>query len=189
MGNREALVAGAKQCLRQKGYARTTARDIAQAAGVSLAAIGYHFGTKEALLNQALFDAVGEWGEELERSLGTPDPDASMLERFESAWATVIDKLAEDRTFWASNMEMLVQSEHVPEVRRFFSEALQLAYPALAELFLGIDPEADEKRARTLGRFCHAMLVGVIVQWLVDPERPASAPDLTEAIRTIAGSD
>ncbi|MGH4006514.1 MAG: TetR family transcriptional regulator, partial [Pseudonocardiaceae bacterium] len=44
MGNREDLLAGAKRCLYEKGYGRTTARDIAAAAGgVSLAAIGYHF--------------------------------------------------------------------------------------------------------------------------------------------------
>ena len=43
MGNREALLLGAKCCLLEKGLARTTARDIGGAAGVSLAAIGYHF--------------------------------------------------------------------------------------------------------------------------------------------------
>ncbi len=185
MGNREDLLAGAKQCLNQKGYARTTARDIAQAAGVSLAAIGYHFGSKEALLNQALFEAVGEWGEELERSLGSTDAEAPMLERFESTWERVLEKLAEDRTFWAANFEMLAQSEHVPEIRTFFSGALKFAHPGLAELFLGIDPNADEKRTRMLGQFCHALLVGVIVQWLIDPERAPSAHDLTQAARTV----
>ena len=34
MGNREDLLAGAKKCLYEKGYARTTARDIASAADV-----------------------------------------------------------------------------------------------------------------------------------------------------------
>ena len=53
MGNREDLLAGAKRCLYEKGYASTTARDIATASGTSLAAIGYHFGSKEALMNQA----------------------------------------------------------------------------------------------------------------------------------------
>ena len=68
MGNREALLAGARQCLYERGYARTTAH-IAAAAGVSLAAIGYHFGSKEALLNAAMMNATGEWAEQLERVL------------------------------------------------------------------------------------------------------------------------
>ena len=33
MGNREDLLAGAKKCLYEKGYARTTARDIAPRPG------------------------------------------------------------------------------------------------------------------------------------------------------------
>lgn len=43
MSNRDALLAAARKCLLEKGYNRTTARDIASAGGVSLAAIGYHF--------------------------------------------------------------------------------------------------------------------------------------------------
>ena len=83
MGNREALLAGAKRCLIEKGYARTTARDIAAASGVSLAAIGYHFGSKEALMNQAIYEFVGEWGEEVQRALRTEEAqDAKPLKRF-----------------------------------------------------------------------------------------------------------
>ena len=59
MGNREALIEGAKTCLMEKGYNRTTARDIATAAGVSLAAIGYHFGSKDDLMNEAMPLKVG----------------------------------------------------------------------------------------------------------------------------------
>ena len=62
MGNREALIEGAKTCLMEKGYTRTTARDIATAAGVSLAAIGYHFGSKDDLLNEAMRQALDRVG-------------------------------------------------------------------------------------------------------------------------------
>lgn len=49
MGHREDLLEGAKRCLLEKGYARTTARDIGAASGTNLASIGYHYGSKEAL--------------------------------------------------------------------------------------------------------------------------------------------
>src|SRR5215472_17197961 len=52
-GNREDLLAGALECLKTKGWTRTTVRDIAAAAGVNHAAIGYHFGSREALLIEA----------------------------------------------------------------------------------------------------------------------------------------
>ena len=78
MGNREALVEGAKACLLEKGYSRTTARDIATAAGVSLAAIGYHFGSKETLLNEALRELlINEWATEIAGPTGRDSSGAS----------------------------------------------------------------------------------------------------------------
>ena len=70
MGNREALLEGAKRCLLEKGYSRTTARDIAEAAGVSLAAIGYHYGSKESLLEQAFMVAMEEWFDDEKQESG-----------------------------------------------------------------------------------------------------------------------
>ena len=58
MGNREELLRGAKQSLVENGWGRSTVRAIADAAGVSHAAIGYHFGSREALLTQALETAM-----------------------------------------------------------------------------------------------------------------------------------
>ncbi len=66
MGNREDLIEGARRCIIEKGYARTTARDIAGAAGVSLAAIGYHFGSKEALMAEALLSTGIQIGDSLD---------------------------------------------------------------------------------------------------------------------------
>ena len=68
------------RCLYEKGYARTTARDIASAAGVSLAAIGYRYGTKDDLLNAALYRALDEWSEDLRTALAAR-PDATPAER------------------------------------------------------------------------------------------------------------
>ncbi|MGH3839469.1 MAG: TetR family transcriptional regulator, partial [Pseudonocardiaceae bacterium] len=41
MGHREALLDGARRCLLERGYARTTARDLVAASGTNLASIGY----------------------------------------------------------------------------------------------------------------------------------------------------
>lgn len=74
MGHREDLLEGAKRCLLEKGYARTTARDIVAASGTNLASIGYHYGSKEALLNLAFLKVTEEWGELL-----TKQPDEAGL--------------------------------------------------------------------------------------------------------------
>lgn len=63
MGHREDLLAGARRCLEERGYARTTARDLVAASGTNLASIGYHFGSKEALLNEAIAASFEEWAQ------------------------------------------------------------------------------------------------------------------------------
>src|SRR3954454_7693733 len=63
--HRDALLKAAKELLRDQGYARITARDLVAASGTNLASIGYHFGSKEALLNEAIAASFTEWNERL----------------------------------------------------------------------------------------------------------------------------
>ncbi len=188
VGNREALIAGAKRCLIEKGYARTTARDIAAASGVSLAAIGYHFGSKDALMNQAIYEFVGEWGEEVERALTVEGAlDAEPLKRFESIMGRTIESLrGPARGMWAAQLELLSPMEHNEELRTFLAYVQSVAAGGLAELFNGIDPAQDPEAARTAGSVLHALFIGIIVKWFMDPKQALSAPELTEGLRIIA---
>lgn len=186
MGNREALLAGARQCLYERGYARTTARDIAAAAGVSLAAIGYHFGSKEALLNAAMMNATGEWAEQLERVLEAEvAADASPLDRFEAVWTRVIDSLASYRPLWAAQFEIMAQADAAPEIRAFLGDAIERGRLGLAALLQHLDPVADEDNARAVGGLYHAILSGLLVQWLTDPDRAPTGHELAKGMRLI----
>jgi AcrR family transcriptional regulator len=186
MGNREDLLAAAKRLLYEKGYARTTARDLAAASGVSLAAIGYHFGSKDALLNAARIEALGEWAEELGRTLAAgADPKASPMQRFEAIWTKVVESFATHRPLWAASFEMLAQLDQAPEVRAAVAEAQERARLGLAALFHHIDPTLDEQKAWVVGSFYLALLSGVMAQWLIDPEHAPSGHDLAQALRTI----
>ena len=186
MGNREDLLAAAKRLLYEKGYARTTARDLAAASGVSLAAIGYHFGSKDALLNAARIEALGEWAEELGRTLAAgADPKASPMQRFEAIWNKVVESFATHRPLWAASFEMLAQLDQAPEVRAAVAEAQERARLGLAALFHHIDPTLDEQKAWVVGSFYLALLSGVMAQWLIDPEHAPSGHDLAQALRTI----
>lgn len=187
MGNREDLLSAAKRCLYEKGYARTTARDITTASGTSLASIGYHFGSKEALLNTALVEATNDWGEELERALtaGT-GPDRDPVEQFEAVWTRVVESLAAHRPLWAAQFEIFAQIDRVPQLREFLADAMQQGRMGLAALLHDVDPAAEPETARAVGGFYHALLSGVLVQWLTDPERAPSGHDLAQGLRTIA---
>ena len=188
MGNREALLAGAKRCLIEKGYARTTARDIAAASGVSLAAIGYHFGSKDALMNQAIYEFVGEWGDEVERALSAEGAlDAEPLQRFESIMERTIASFGGPaRGMWAAQLELMDPMQQNQELRTFLARVQRDAASGLAELFLGIDAAQDPEAARTAGSVLHALFIGIIVKWFMDPQQALSAPELTEGLRIIA---
>ena len=81
MGNREDLLAGALACLKTKGWTRTTVRDIAAAAGVNHAAIGYHFGSREALLIEAFTQAMDAWGAQTEAAVRAAEASVENIER------------------------------------------------------------------------------------------------------------
>ena len=136
MGNREALLLAAKKCLLEKGYNRTTARDIASEAGVSLAAIGYHFSSKDALLTEALVLAFGEWDQELQRALQTGvSSDVSPAQRFEATWAKLIATFETHRPLWIANFEIFTQMVSQPETRLFLAVISRLHAPGLRQCF------------------------------------------------------
>ena len=125
MGNRDALLLAAKSCLLEKGYLRTTARDIASSAGVSLAAIGYHFSSKEALLTEALLLAFDNWDREFRQALEAHvHPKATPAERFECTWAKLMETFVTHRSLWVANFELFSQLEHRPEIRRILVNKL-----------------------------------------------------------------
>jgi AcrR family transcriptional regulator len=175
----------AKRCLREKGYARTTVRDIASAAGVSMAAIGYHYGSKEALMNAALGELTREWGEQVGRALqAAVDPGAGPIEWFEAIWTGAIDSFADSRPLWSATFELLGQMDHVPQAREQLAAWLKEARPGLAGIFQGIDQ--DDRDAVVIGSFYQALLTGVMAQYLIDPDNAPSGRDLVYALRSIA---
>jgi AcrR family transcriptional regulator len=181
MGNREDLLVGAMQCLYEKGYARTTARDIASAAGVSLAAIGYHYGTKDDLLNAALYQALAEWGDDVGKAMAAATrPDATPAERFEETWTQVLRSFAANQRLWAVQFELMGFLDQKPELRAAFAEANHQAREGLSELF-GVPGE-------TAGAVFQALIAGLATQWLIDPDSALSGHDLRTAIQAIAGA-
>src|SRR3954466_13997211 len=98
MGHREDLLEGAKRCLLEKGFLRTTARDIVKESGTNLAASGYHYGSKDELVVQAFaprveaarhrFDPGGAGEGALATAPGS-------LERFQEVSAPIVTSLRE----------------------------------------------------------------------------------------------
>jgi AcrR family transcriptional regulator len=161
------------------------------ASGTNLASIGYHFGSKEALLNAAMIEAIDEWGEELERALITDTDVGSMdpIERFESIWTRVIESFEMHRPLWVASFEAFVQAQHSPDLREHLAAGHEEARFGLAALFQRIDERmVDERAGRTVGSFYLALMSGLMTQWLLDPQRAPSGRAMAEALRTIVAS-
>jgi AcrR family transcriptional regulator len=189
MGNREDLLAGALECLKEKGWARTTVRDIAAAAGVNHAAIGYHFGSREALLTAAFVQAMEEWGGEVEAAvMAGLDPNASPRESYEAFWRSAIASYGAHRRLWLASVEAAVEAEHNPRVRELMVAALREGRSGLAAGLVGV-PEADlgEKDLRTVGSLQLALMSGVLIQWILDPDNAPTAENLTDALLALSG--
>ena len=189
MGNREDLLAGAKRCLLTKGYAATTARDIAAASGVSLAAIGYHFGSKDALMNQAVFDSIGEWGEGLQGAIAAAGPTERErpLAHFEAVMRETLRSFGgPDSGLWRAQLELLSLAQTNADLRAFLASVQEIAGTGLAELLLGIDPAADPEAARSAGVVLHAMFIGLIAKYFLDPDQAPTARQLADGLRVVA---
>ena len=159
--------------------------------GTNLASIGYHFGSKEALLNAAMIEAIDEWGEELKGALITDADVGSMdpIERFESIWTRVIESFEAHRPLWVATFEAFMQAQHSPELREQLAAGHEEARFGLAALFQGTDESmVDERVAQTVGSFYVALMSGLITQWLLDAQRAPSGGAMAEALRTIVAS-
>ncbi|MGW0884020.1 TetR/AcrR family transcriptional regulator [Streptomyces sp. NPDC002671] len=185
MGHREDLLEGAKRCLLEKGFARTTARDIVKASGTNLASIGYHYGSKDALLAQAYVALV----ENTSDASDAPDDVAVMgapgsLERFRWVWSNIVDTMREPGSIWRLSME--VMTIDMPEVREHLSRAQREGGRGLVAIIQGMpEDQVSDQVADTLGRFYLTLMTGLIAQWTFDPKTAPDGDALTEGLRQI----
>ncbi len=188
--NRAALLKGARQCLEQIGYARTTARDIASAAGVSLGAIGYHFGSKEELLTEAIADSVRDWIDRF-GLLTVQIDDQGVDAVVRQAIVEFFQQMEGSRPLLVAFMEALVQAEHssrlreqlAEQYRQFRASALGMLNTTLGPILTdaGLDPIIVSSLLLALGD-------GLIIQFLVDPEAAPGAAEILSIYETLTGS-
>ncbi|MGW3208601.1 TetR/AcrR family transcriptional regulator [Streptomyces sp. NPDC001135] len=187
MGHREDLLEGAKRCLLEKGFLRTTARDVVKESGTNLASIGYHYGSKDALLVQAYISLIEGVGERFDPGLGgTVTQPPGSLERFQEVWTSIIRTVPESRAIWLLSFELMFQDERLEEVRKLLAEAQKEGRAGLTAMFSGV-PEADidPEAVETEGRLYQTLLNGLMVQWLFDPDSATTAEQLTQGLRRV----
>src|SRR5690606_9879232 len=167
MGNREDLLAGARQVIIERGVAKATAREIAAAAGVSLAAIGYHFGSKEQLLTEALNDALGSaigdgMGALIRDGAGTPP-----LEAFARVWNGMPEIVGDNRAAMVASVENLVRVVRDPDAQQQMGAAVSHACADLADDLAAAHPQLSEEQALALGELSFVLAQGYAIHSLI----------------------
>lgn len=182
--HRERLLDGAIECLRTTGYSRTTARDIAAASDASLASIGYHFGSKEALLNEAIIRTCEQLATRLgEAALAASD--ASPLEQLAASWLATLSSFDEMRPVLVGFVEAVGQSAWSEELREQMAahyRHVRLTITEIVSSSLGPSVEAAGADPKVVASYLIAVSDGLMLQWLLDPEETPTGEELVATL-------
>lgn len=188
MGQKDALLTGAKRCLVEKGYGQTTARDIAEASGAHLGSIGYHYGSKDRLMNLAVLELSSDWGDTIARLVREANGE-SLLDRLAASLAAIRATLPDTRDLQSASIQALAQAQFDDELRAQFADGATEARHEIAALLVGKkgddQQEPDAAEAGT-GSLVYALIIGLVAQFLIDPESIPEAEQMTAALRLLA---
>ncbi len=171
-GTRERLLLATRQSIRDLGLPATTARQIVGRAGANLAAIPYHFGSKDALVTEALVAEARELIGPVFELLGS---DRAPTERATAAVVLLNELFETNRGQVPVYLAALAATPHTPgvsdELAVLWREVRgRLAADVAAQRDAGllaawVDPEA-------MAALILALVNGVVVAAAVDPEGP-----------------
>lgn len=162
--NRANLIEGTIRCLERLPPERVTARAIAEEAGANLASIGYHFGSKDDLVTEAVTVGLDRWLTEIDDRLGeltSKDP----AERYRRAGEIIEGSRGEHAGLARNFLSALAKAQHDDRVRDLLAAGFARTRPRIAALLgLGTD-QAGEDAAGLV----HSLFTGLLFQTLLDP--------------------
>jgi AcrR family transcriptional regulator len=189
-GHREALLDAAQQLILEKGFSATTARDLVAASGTNLGSIGYHFGSREALLSAALEDLFNEWTELLVAAAFSEE-DVPPQERLTASWKATLSSLDEHSAIIRAFVEALAYAERSPEFRELMREHYRRVQATVADVVeAAMGPAAVERGAdpMTIALFVIAIFDGLAVQHRMSPDDTPTGDQLVGALAAAAAS-
>jgi len=184
ISHREQLLQGAIECLRTKGYARTTARDIAAASDANLASIGYHFGSKEALLNEAIIRTCEQWTDRLGDAAFAGEHE-SPLEQTAASWIAMLNSFEQLRPVLVGLIEAVGQSAWSEDLRRDLAAHYRTSRKQVAAMVrksLGEDVDEAGIEPNVVASFLIAVCDGLVLQWLLDPDETPRGEELISSL-------
>ena len=173
-GTRTRLLDGAVECLRRKGYAETTARDVAEAAGANLRSIGYHFGSTKALLLAAISLNFRNWLQPLIDASG--EGARSPEERLRAGMERFVEELAGNGPVLRAWLEAVALAGHEEALRSTLAKNQREFRHRLEQSLRGGEAPRPVESAAAIVTICD----GIIIRFLLHGEvaRPREVAQL-----------
>ncbi|HEY9308977.1 MAG TPA: TetR family transcriptional regulator [Microbacterium sp.] len=186
MGNREDLLAGARQVIMERGVAKATARDIAAAAGVSLAAIGYHFGSKDELISAALTESLGSGIGDAMEAIVEETASLPLLTGFAALFDRMPEIFAANREALLASLENSVRMTRGDGPSQTLTDATDQAHLGIVEVLRAARPDIGEADLSAIAKLDFALVQSLGLMWLVSPESLPTGEELARAVAALA---
>ncbi|XHS79531.1 TetR/AcrR family transcriptional regulator [Burkholderiaceae bacterium UC74_6] len=161
----QALQEAFVRVLLERGYAKTTIREVAAVAGVGVGTFYEYFGNMRALAAKCISETVRSCAVRA-REAGAACAGRPRAELASAVMRSMLDTVCADEARWAALL-LLERNVSTPAAyRRHYEQWVQLWADALGA---ACDPPAAPSEA---GRMVHAISYGVLCQWLLTRELP-----------------
>jgi AcrR family transcriptional regulator len=160
--NRNALIEGTLRCFASLPISEITAREIADRAEANLASIGYHFGSKDALIAHAMAEGFKRWLAELTAELaGLPESNAAS--RLFNATQILQEGARRHRGLISAFLSAIAAAPHDHQLRQILGDEYSNSRQEVASLLeLGDDDDGHNAAALVLAAFD-----GLLIQALI----------------------
>ncbi len=151
-GTKEALLLAAGELFAERGLAGTSVRAIARKAGANLAAVNYHFGSKENLYTEALRYVIRGHQREPLRNLVPDDATGLSRQELSNVLADIIrtrfaDLMFSGRPAWRTVLAFRAIQSSSPALAALIDEDLGPDSRALCRFFRQFMPAVTEQEA------------------------------------------
>ena len=185
-GHRERLLEGALACLQERGFARTTTRDIVAASGTNLGSIVYHYGTKERLLQEAMSEGFRRWTERVSEAA---DATADPFEQMRTALGQARSAFDEQSGLYTAFLEAAAETCRSDDLREHVAEGYERTRQRVVQSLRHTMPATSDADLRTLASVMVAIVDGLMLQWLVDRDAVPPGEEVAEVfLRALAGA-
>jgi AcrR family transcriptional regulator len=168
--------------MRQSGRGDITARDLVAASNTNLGSISYHFGSKDALLDEAAKLVFEEWAKTVAHTIGA-DPDVPPAKRLARALEMILDDFDAMRPYFLGFIQIVAGSERSPETREqlivHYRKQRDTVTTTVTEL---IGEHIDPQDARHIASLLMSVSDGLMLQSLIDPDSAPTIHQLTLAL-------